>query len=85
MENTNILKPRLVTKLIKKTGELKTYVYDGAKYNKTYYDSHKEQLLQKSQCDICLGSYPSKGAGKAIHERSKKHQLHLKNKLNINE
>ena len=83
IEEIKIKKPRIVTKILKKTGEVKTYSYDGAAYNKKYYQKNKDKILEKEQCDVCLGTYTINGNGLQIHNKTKKHILLLNRQNNL--
>ena len=39
--------------------------------NKRYYEKHREQLLAKTKCEVCGGSFSS--SSKWAHMRSKRH------------
>jgi hypothetical protein len=62
---------RMIFKMNKTSGELKTYFYDGKKYNRTYYLKNKDRLLEKNKCNICMGSYTKNTMNN--HLKTKKH------------
>lgn len=69
MENNNEVKK-----------EKKVYKYDKVKYNKDYYERHKNKLLisakEKIECPICKKMLSR--ANISVHNKGDKHQLKLK-------
>jgi hypothetical protein len=70
--------PVMKKKVCKKTGEIKTYVYDQKKYNDAFYKKNKDKILEKITCDLCKGSYCKNGYNN--HIKTKKHQNFIINK-----
>jgi hypothetical protein len=62
-----------------KNGATKIYQYETNKdYNDKYYSENRNEILKKTICDVCGGSYHS--FNKMRHYRTMKH---LKKSLNI--
>jgi hypothetical protein len=62
-------------KLVKKEYKGKTYFYDQNKYNKTFYEKHKNDVNAKITCECCGGTYSY--YNKTKHIKSKKHIFHV--------
>lgn len=66
-----------IKKYVKKNGEVKIYEYDNKKYNKKFYEKHKEKLCGESiQCE-CGGRY--KHINKSHHNKTQRHLKFLSN------
>ena len=63
------------TKYTKKNGEEVIKQYNQQKYNKNFYEKHKDKLTQKFSCE-CGGKYLA--TNKYNHEKGKLHNLYKK-------